>query len=283
MGWLNANGIWIGRNRGGGISLQTYWANRHPELKTYITGLTTPLSEAQIIKLGVFIEALKTGLSITNLSDTFDVMYIFAGETEESSLKNLVKNANHCTAVNAPTFTALEGFTGDGLSSYIDSNYNPSTVGNKFTLNDASIGIYIRTNNGLYSTNVYNIGVRDTSYVYIMGERSNGLMRATINSTTYNQPPFVGNVGLASYVRYGATSSYGYGNKTQSPEYTEASTSIPNGNVFILASSSGSNPAFYSKEQHSFAFAGKSITSAQINNIVDAIEAYMDANGKGVL
>ena len=25
MGWLNANGIWIGRNRGGGISWQTFW------------------------------------------------------------------------------------------------------------------------------------------------------------------------------------------------------------------------------------------------------------------
>jgi hypothetical protein len=28
MGWLNANGIWIGRNRGGGISWQTYWTHQ---------------------------------------------------------------------------------------------------------------------------------------------------------------------------------------------------------------------------------------------------------------
>ena len=27
MGWLNINGNWIGRNRGGGISWQTYWTN----------------------------------------------------------------------------------------------------------------------------------------------------------------------------------------------------------------------------------------------------------------
>lgn len=27
MGWLNANGIWIGRNRGGGISWQTFWSS----------------------------------------------------------------------------------------------------------------------------------------------------------------------------------------------------------------------------------------------------------------
>jgi hypothetical protein len=31
MGWLNANGIWIGRNRGGGISWSSYWTNLNSE------------------------------------------------------------------------------------------------------------------------------------------------------------------------------------------------------------------------------------------------------------
>jgi len=30
MGWLNINGNWIGRNRGGGISWQTYWTSHFP-------------------------------------------------------------------------------------------------------------------------------------------------------------------------------------------------------------------------------------------------------------
>ena len=30
MGWLNINGNWIGRNRGGGISWQTFWLTRTP-------------------------------------------------------------------------------------------------------------------------------------------------------------------------------------------------------------------------------------------------------------
>ena len=79
--------------------------NAEAELTTYITGLTTPLSSAQLLRLNTLIKTIKTRLSISALSEAFDTIYVLAGETSESSLKNLVKDAHHCTAVNAPTFT----------------------------------------------------------------------------------------------------------------------------------------------------------------------------------
>lgn len=39
MGWLNINGIWIGRNRGGGISGQTYWTTLTSGLIMYRKGI----------------------------------------------------------------------------------------------------------------------------------------------------------------------------------------------------------------------------------------------------
>jgi hypothetical protein len=42
------------------------------------------------------------------------------------------------TAVNSPTFTTNVGFQGNGTSSYVDTNFNPSTSGVNYTLNDAS-------------------------------------------------------------------------------------------------------------------------------------------------
>ena len=87
-----------------------------PEVTAYIDGLTTPLSSGQLTALNTFVKALKDGLSITLLSEVFDVMYILAGETEESSLRNLIKRAHDAEAVNSPTFTTLEGFTGDASS-----------------------------------------------------------------------------------------------------------------------------------------------------------------------
>jgi hypothetical protein len=42
------------------------------------------------------------------------------------------------TAVNSPTFTINSGFSGNGTSAYINTNFNPSTSGVNYTLNDAS-------------------------------------------------------------------------------------------------------------------------------------------------
>lgn len=52
------------------------------------------------------------------------------------------------TAVNSPTFTASQGFTGNGSTSYLNSHYIPSIDANKYTLNSASYGMYQRIDLG---------------------------------------------------------------------------------------------------------------------------------------
>ena len=59
------------------------------KLQPTLRGLTTPLSSGQIDKLNTFVAALKSGLSISALSDAFDVMYVLANETAEAGLKTL--------------------------------------------------------------------------------------------------------------------------------------------------------------------------------------------------
>jgi len=46
------------------------------------------------------------------------------------------------TAVNSPTFTTNVGFSGDGTSAYVDTNFNPSISGINYTLDDASRIMY---------------------------------------------------------------------------------------------------------------------------------------------
>jgi hypothetical protein len=48
------------------------------------------------------------------------------------------KRLSQYTAVNSPTFTTNGGFTGNGTSSYVDTNFNPTVGTNKYLLNDAS-------------------------------------------------------------------------------------------------------------------------------------------------
>lgn len=284
MGWLNINGNWIGRHSGKSVS--SYWVNRHPELKTYITGLIMPLSNEQIIRIGEFIEALKNGLSITNLSDAFDVMYILAGETEESSLKNLVKDSHHCTAVNSPTFTQYEGFVG-GATKYLNTNYNSLTQGVNYVLNSATLGAYVRTTTiGTYSILGTSDGVNESYINPRLNYDTVGRFYCRINQATYTYKVASGDTkGMLIAARVGANAIDGYKNGTDlnCSGNTEVSTSLQNRNLYLLAINANGTPSQHSPDQLSIAFAGKGFNGAELTAITNAIEAYMDANGKGVI
>ena len=101
-------------------------------------GYTLP-SEAQRLKQNQLLIDLKSAGAWTKL-DTF---VNFA--TDGSSAFALIdwKRLTQYTAVNSPTFTANEGFMGNGTSSYIDTNFNPSTQGVNYTLNNASRYAYV--------------------------------------------------------------------------------------------------------------------------------------------
>ena len=53
------------------------------------------------------------------------------------------KRLTQYDASTGPTFTANEGFMGNGSSSYIDTNFNPSTQNTNYILNNASRYAYV--------------------------------------------------------------------------------------------------------------------------------------------
>lgn len=248
------------------------------DLLTYISGLVTPLSEGQLTLLNTFITSLKTGLGITNLSDAFDIMYILAGETQESSLRNFVKRAHDGTAVNSPTFTALEGFAGDGLTSYLNSNYNPTTHRVNYSQNSASVGIYKRagtsliagTNNFINNSN--NVLIQSTgSYVKI----NRFSWWVATGGSDLN--------GIHILTRTASNNENYYQNGTKYSVTANSLTGVPNLNLFIGAADSGAGAISFSVGQASLFFAGKLVTDANESVIRTAFEAYMDANGRGVI
>jgi hypothetical protein len=77
--------------------------------------------------------------------DLLDVLHVFAAHTEQAALLNWINpGTNDAVAVDAPTFAADRGFTGNGTSSYVTS-VNPLDAAH-FVQNDASIGVRILTN-----------------------------------------------------------------------------------------------------------------------------------------
>lgn len=265
-------------------SVDTSESGYEDELNTYISGLSTPLSDGQKTLLNNLILAIKSELSIANLSDAFDAIYILAGETEESSLRNLVKNAHHCTNQHSTLFTALEGFTGDGANDYLDTNYNPSSDKVNFAQNSASLGVYIRTSATPLTTTsltaLSQTGAAALGFTWV-----NTQLYYSLNDSSDNNKEFSGaGSGLFTITRNNSTQKQLHKNKTSESAVTANSSTISSGNIFILARDLvGTGADRLSVRQISMFYIAKGLSQANVYSIVDAFEAYMDANSKGVI
>ena len=269
----------IGKGAQLGSKLNPSW-----EVNVYMQGLSTPLSSAQEEKLRVLVVALKEGLKITKLSDAFDVMYILANETAEAGLRNIVKRAHDATAVNSPSFTSLEGFKGNGKSSYLNTNYNAFADGIKFTLNNASLSAYARQMHTSGAKTFFGVTNGSDPFTIYTNYRANVKYMALNSTSASKLSADITDLGLHLITREAANITKALINGTEREISTAGSTSIANGNVYIFAANSIGNVAdTFSEAQLSLFFAGRAFSLAESAAITDAFEAYMDSNGKGVI
>ncbi|HNY52950.1 MAG TPA: hypothetical protein PK727_04590 [Bacteroidales bacterium] len=268
----------------------SHWATKHPELETYLTGLATPLSPTQVSKLNQFITSLKTGFGITSLSEVFDIMYLMAGETLESSMRNIVKDAHHLTLINSPLWTQFEGFKGNGSSMAISTNYDPGTNGVNVSRDSLAIGIYARTTTiGAYV--ISGVTDNDSNEISItprLNYDTVGRMYVRINQKTYTFKPSSGDVkGMLIASRTAPNSIRGYSNGVDLnfTGSSELSTGLSTGyNLFFLCASIRNTRSSYSPDQIAFAFVSRGLNLADTSPVItQAVEAYMDSNDKGVI
>lgn len=98
-------------------------------------GYTLPSASVQAKQ-----NTLLASLKASGVWAKLDVFYVFAqdGGSAFATLNWKNPNANQSTLVSSPTFVSNGGFQGNGTSSYIDTNFNPTTQGIQYTQNNAS-------------------------------------------------------------------------------------------------------------------------------------------------
>lgn len=86
------------------------------------------------------INSLISSLKNAGLWSILDVLYIHAAADSQAALINWKRPGTFTAAlVNAPSFTADRGFTGNGSNAYIETGFNISTNGVNFTQNSACL------------------------------------------------------------------------------------------------------------------------------------------------
>jgi hypothetical protein len=194
-------------------------------------GYTLPSAGQQTLQNQLVVD-LKAG-GIWNKLDTFGV---FA--TDGSSDFALIdwKRLSQYTAVNSPAFTTNVGFSGNGTSAYVNTNFNPSTSGVNYTLNNASRIMYGNLpDDGGYPESAGGGGDNLTRSV-------NGNNRQRINQGGAGvsvAPPIWGGSNILKVInRTSIINVEMFLNLTQTSA-TATSLSISNNNQWILAGNSG--------------------------------------------
>ena len=252
-----------------------------PELITYITGLVTPISNAQLTLLDTFIKSLKSGHGITSLSHYYDVLQIYGGENDECSLKNLAKDDHHATLVGVVPHVSLEGFTPDGVATYINTNYNPFIDGSAISTNSISFGTYQRSTVAVSTSKIHG-GDEGANYLRLIPVRGLNASRVCVcNNITINSA-FAGNLGLISGVRLGANEAYNVNRITYSALEATASAGLPNLNLYVGANNNNGVANSFIGTQVSLFYVAKGFTVADMTVLYNAFQAYMTANGKQI-
>jgi len=226
-------------------------------------GYTAP-SPAQQTLQNTLVEDLKTA----GVWSKLDAFYLFAtdGDSDYATLNFVAPSSFQATKTNSPTFTANEGFTGDGVSAYLDTNLNASTDTTNYTQNDASFGGYVWDfqQNPLGSTSAL-IALRRP-------DSANNSNKIQSGTPTTNPVPST-TTGLVGLSRPNSTTHYGLdASGSVNTSGVSTSTSLPNANFTILRRSSA-----YSSGKIGLFWAGAHLTSAEWSDYVDAVDTYIAA------
>jgi len=182
------------------------------------------------------------------------------------------------TLVNAPAFVAFEGFMGDGISAYIDYNFNLDTHGVNYTLNSGAVCAYARV---AAANTGYLFGARTGNRTWLAPDAGStskvGVNGGNINGTV------MGTDGMFFVTRYNASNFKVFRNKVEIQDISSAAAALPNTNLLGLCYSLSGTPTLFSNNQLSMLAVGANATQANVNNRTDNYETYMDSNGKGVI
>lgn len=108
--------------------------------KAAVVGLGGTVSDARLAQVSTFVAAMKAA----SLWTILDRLWLFAAENSTSALIDLVTRTA-ATATNSPTFTTDRGFTGNGTTSFVLTNYVASTQAVNYGLNSSALFGYFNT------------------------------------------------------------------------------------------------------------------------------------------
>lgn len=247
------------------------------EAKTLFRNMTSPPDSGMKRIINTLIKRLK-GDGTWNLLDTF---WVPAAHDQQGARLNWKNPGTYTlTEVNSPAWTKHQGYTGNGTTSYLNTNWNPSTNGVNYVLNSGAIGVYCRLS--LAANGNAEIGALDASArgPAILARFTGDQFRGRVNTVTNTTATNTATQGLFSATRTASNSQNIYKNGTLQANSAAVSSVVPSVNLFVLAYNSNGTPLGFQAQEASMAFTGSG--SINITLLYNAFQQYMTSLNKYV-
>ena len=243
-------------SRGGGFDTD------YQAILDYATtqGYNLPSTFQQIIQ-----NSLVLSLKSKGIWNKLDILYIFANDAGSNFSTLNWKNPNlyQASLVDSPSFSSNEGFTGNGTSSYIDTNFNGALHGVNYTQNNASRFLYMKEANGTAA-----LDGKAVAGINNMARTSTSFQRINTTSGLNISFSFDANTGMKSIHRTSSTNVELFNSKIQASR-TATSAPLNNNSQLILRSG-----ASYGAHTTSVYGNGASLV-AENDDLVEAFDNYM--------
>ncbi len=212
-----------------------------------------------------------------------DALWVHAAHDPQAGHLNWLGDIYNCIPVNNPVFTADRGYVGDGSSSYLNTQFNPSmAVSPKYTQDSGSVGIRSNTENvgtgslaGFYDT-VLQRGT--TINPRIDNTNSVASYRLNAGSTGANTPNGAAPSSIGMFIanRTSPAGVSGFRNGVKLVAGTQQPSTLPANGSIRLGSVHASS---YRACQFSMAFIGAGLTDQEVIDIYNWFEPYRIAVG----
>jgi len=217
------------------------------------------------------IDSLVGSLKSAGVWSKMDCLYVVAAHDAQAARLNWVGSSYTLTPVNSPGFVADRGYTGDGSTSLLESNYNPTTAAGAYALNSAHIGSWARTNVAATVSDIGNANSR------IFARTSADAFSGRLNTTTGPAlaPSATTSVGHSVLSRLGSTTYGLYRDGTATAGNGSTSEAVLNATFQVLASNTGA----FSSRQIACAHWGSGLSAAEIVALYSSLNTYFQAIG----
>jgi hypothetical protein len=234
-----------------------------PETQAWLSNLQTRPSNYYLSKLNTLIYNLK----VAGIYPQLDRMWIFATENRDNAQVSIVNPSAKLT--EAPnggtlTWTRLQGYTSDGTHSFLNTNFSASTQGVNFTMNNAAIGIYSRTNSAV--ANISELGGEDAAGNGVSLDAKNGSgfigVRLNASANTFSNS-ITTSLGLISMARTVSATTNAYQNGSLVTAIAAPSTAIVSPAIYVLAGNISGVVGGWSTRQISMVYMGSGSINQQ--------------------